>query len=216
MTTRSTRTASKLIKIVCKIRDVCAKWLFILTLTYSFIGALYLTLNIGLYLKTHRFDLQSPIEWSLKVKSPLKISEIKNVDNSAFRRDLLHEQGGDTKEAGQSAVRGTKTLNLNTSEKDVVMALAHGSILWKQYQLETGRGKADFCRLEGKGFGGWGVKDDKGIHCYDTFKEASERAEYWLTKNLARNNNVLAVTLCQWSGHGEISSCDYYQNFLTL
>lgn len=117
-------------------------------------------------------------------------------------------------EAGKSAVQGKSGANLISSEYDMVMALKTGAHLWKMYQLETQRGKTDFCRNDGLGYGGWGVKDNEGIHCYPTFKEAAERADYWLTNIM--KGRTLSSALCKWSGHGDVDSCTYSENFMTL
>lgn len=100
------------------------------------------------------------------------------------------------------------------TEKDIVLSYAHGEMLWKIYQLESGRGKADYCRLEGKGFGGFGVLSDGKIVCYDTFSLAAERAEYWLVQNGIDND--IPSTLCKWSGYGAIQTCPYYKTYLSL
>ena len=108
------------------------------------------------------------------------------------------------------------------NEKDIVLAQKHGDILWKIYQLETQRGLTDYCRNNNKGWGGFGTMYDGEIICYKTFKEATERAEYWLTKFGVDSNLIDA--LCIWNlGKNVINNkvvphvnCGYYQKFLTV
>lgn len=100
------------------------------------------------------------------------------------------------------------------TDEDIIRANKHGDILWKIYGLETTWGKADYCRLNNLGFGGFGVLNAGKIVCYKTFSEAVERAEYWLVKNGVDDN--LAVALCRWNIGINTSNCKYYQDYLAL
>ncbi len=67
----------------------------------------------------------------------------------------------------------------------------------------------------GIGHQGFGVMDDDhNIVCYKTFEEATQRAEYWLTK--IGVDKDLATALCTWSTGQVQPNCFYYQNFLSL
>lgn len=99
-----------------------------------------------------------------------------------------------------------------SGEEAVVKAVKHGDILWKIYQLESQRGKEDYCRNNGKGFGGFGVKvNETTIACYPTFEIATERASYWFGENL--NGRTLHGALCKWSGFGDVADCFYARNY---
>jgi len=100
------------------------------------------------------------------------------------------------------------------TEKEIVMNLPHGAILWKIYFLESGLGEKDGCRINKEGYGGFGVKDGKKVVCYDTFQKAAERAEYWFAK--LNPDKDLAKALCMWNlGVPEIN-CNYYQTYMSL
>lgn len=101
------------------------------------------------------------------------------------------------------------------TEKEIVYAEKHGSILWKIYFLESTLGEHDYCRNNGKGYGGFGVKSDsKTIACYKTFQEAADRAEYWFAK--LEPDKDLAKSLCMWNlGVPEVN-CNYYQTYMSL
>ena len=112
---------------------------------------------------------------------------------------------------------------IQLSEHDLIMQQKHGSILWKIYQLETQRGITDYCRLHNTGFGGFGVKVDNKIYCYDTFAQAVQRAEYWLSKLNIDKNAINA--LCTWNlGYLrdnndnviDYVNCSYYQDYLIV
>ena len=98
-----------------------------------------------------------------------------------------------------------------SGEEAVIKAQKYGEVLWRIYQLETQRGKTDFCRLNNKGFGGFGVMVDGKIVCYKTFTEAVERANYWWGE--ISNGRTLDSALCKWAGHGDVVGCDYAYNY---
>lgn len=110
------------------------------------------------------------------------------------------------------------------TEKEIVMEQSNGQVLWKIYQLETQRGKTDYCRLSGRGFGGFGVMDNEGnVVCYPTFQKAAERANYWFSKLSPETNLVNA--LCTFNlGNNRNENreiiphldCHYYQQFLLV
>lgn len=110
--------------------------------------------------------------------------------------------------------RGGKMTNLGVTEYDLVMKQPHGDTLWKIYQLETQRGLTDYCRIRGEGYGGFGVMTGGEVVCYPTFEKAVERANYWYEQILIGRTQVQA--LCKWSGHGEVNSCEYYNNFKSI
>lgn len=89
MTNKTTKQAHKLINKARTVRNMTVTVLIVILLTYGILSMAFTTTQIYSYVTTHH------LEWALK------IVENKHVDNSAFRRDLLHEQ--DEKQAGQSA-----------------------------------------------------------------------------------------------------------------
>lgn len=109
----------------------------------------------------------------------------------------------------------TTEASLPISEYDQVMKQPHGEALWKIYMLESTRGRNDWCRNNGRGYGGFGVIGTDGIACYETFALASERANYWFGKLNPDKN--LASALCQYNlGTPNLTNCVYYQHFLSL
>lgn len=98
-----------------------------------------------------------------------------------------------------------------SSEEQIVKAQKYGDVLWRIYQLETQRGKTDWCRNNNQGFGGFGVKVEGSIHCYETFTKAAERASYWFGE--IQNGRTLHGALCKWSGHGDVNECLYAKSF---
>lgn len=100
------------------------------------------------------------------------------------------------------------------TEREIIDGFKHASVLHKIYTLESSYGKNDYCRLNGKGWGGFGVMYQGKIMCYESFAKAVERAEYWLV-NLGVDRD-LASSLCLWNtGRAEIN-CSYYQKYLSL
>lgn len=110
--------------------------------------------------------------------------------------------------------RGEKIKISAISEYDLVMKQKHSDTLWNIYQLETQRGKTDYCRIRGEGYGGFGVMTGGEVVCYPTFEKAVERANYWYSQILEGRTQVQA--LCKWSGHGDVNSCAYADKFYTL
>jgi len=100
------------------------------------------------------------------------------------------------------------------SEYEIVNEKLHGAILWKIYQLESQRGKTDYCRINNLGYGGFGVRDGQNIVCYPSFEVAVDRAEFWLSKLKPDEN--LARALCQWNLGIAVDNCRYYQNYLAV
>ena len=109
-------------------------------------------------------------------------------------------------------VAPTPKPNKPSTEKEIIMANKHGSVLWKIYGLETSWGKNDYCRPNK--FGGFGVMNAGQVVCYDTFQIAVDRAEYWLVKNGVDKD--IAISLCLWNEGVARNDCPYYKNYLTL
>ena len=102
------------------------------------------------------------------------------------------------------------------TEEQIVKSQKHGEVLWKVYQLESQRGQEDYCRIQGKGYGGFGVKDDdEKIVCYPTFEQAVERAQYWLVQDGIEDDFVNGLCIYNLGGkNAPYSNCNYYQNYL--
>jgi hypothetical protein len=114
-------------------------------------------------------------------------------------------------ETKESVIPSSTPTPSQNDEEAMVKSVKHGDILWKQYQLETQRGLTDWCRLNSKGFGGFGVKDGTGIVCYSTFKQAVERASYWADQLM--EGRTLHSYLCKWSGAGDVADCLYARSY---
>jgi len=164
--------------------------------------------------------IQSPIEIKTR-KAIIYRTESKEYKRAEMKRqaqeginaiDAFWLQYPD--EAPKVEGRGEKTQILAPTEKDLIMAQTHGEVLWNIYQLETQRGKTDFCRIRGEGYGGFGVMTGGEVVCYPTFEKAVERANYWYEQILA--GRTQSEALCKWSGHGDVADCEYHQNFLSM
>lgn len=181
------------------------------------------TLAIFAFIRVSMFLNEYSIKWQIPLRSPVVIVK-KPLEQ--VRSPLAQVQA---KEIGIEIPVTKKP----ESEKEIVLAQKHGVILWKIYQLETERGKTDWCRLNGLGFGGFGVKvknlvtGKSEIYCYPTFEKAVERAEFNIVK-LGIDDNLID-TLCVWNlgfnreydvnGKEKIiphTNCKYYQDFLTV
>lgn len=164
------------------------------------------------------FTFEPPVEVTVKIKCFVcrrPISPVPDkIDKNAVITPLPTEKITPT--------TTPKVVRVKT-EKEIIDSYKHATTLWKVYQLETQRGKTDFCRLNSKGFGGFGVKSSGKIVCYESFEKAVERAEYWLIKNGLEKNLVNA--LCTYNlGHNRnerneivpYMNCKYYQYFLKV
>lgn len=151
-----------------------------------------------------RFPIQSPI-WVEKLKH-----EPENKQKKAENKPVV-------KEVEAKEEPGTQ---VPFSEEAIVKSLKNGEVVWKVYGLESTWGKNDYCRANGKGYGGFGVLDNNSkIVCYQSFQEAAERAEYWLVKNGIETD--LIDGLCSYNlGHLENGlkhvNCKYYLDYLSL
>lgn len=150
------------------------------------------------YRRTHQWSFQTPVV----IQSPIIITKLK----AAIQPTKV-----------KTSPKAELEPKLPLTEYEQVMKVPHGKILWNVYDLESQRGETDYCRLNGKGFGGFGVKDGQKpvshIVCYETFAKAVERAEYWFAR--LNPDKDLATALCTWNtGHPEVN-CHYYQNYLT-
>lgn len=176
-------------------------------LAFFIIGVMSKSMWDG-YWRTYTWTWRTPI--IIKLQNPLIIDKIKHIKQTEL--SPMPEAG----ESGKIAnLRANTTKSNPHTEYEIVMAQKHGKILWNVYQLETQRGKTDWCRNNNAGYGGFGVKESPTkIACYETFEKAVERAEYWLTKNW--DSVSLARTLCQWNTGTASSDCPYYQSYLSL
>lgn len=164
--------------------------------------------------------IQSPIEIKTR-KAIIYRTESKEYRRAEMKRkaqeginaiDAFWREYPD--EAPKVEERGEKTQILAPTEKDMIMAQTHGEVLWNIYQLETQRGKTDYCRIRGEGYGGFGVMTGGEVVCYPTFEKAVERANYWYGQILV--GRTQSEALCKWSGHGDVADCEYNQNFLSM
>jgi len=156
------------------------------------------TIIMGLYFVSRWYDenrvvFQKPV--IIKIQTPIKIEKRAKPNN---KKQAPRPQNKPKKQG----------------EKEIVMSMPHGDVLWKIYQLETQRGKTDSCRLNNKGYAGFGVMVEGNVYCYPTFEKAVERAEYWFSK---LHTGSLASALCHWNtGVGGLDTCAYYQSYLSL
>lgn len=196
----------KLDRVLSKNKKAWSRKGLVAILTYTIVvilASLFVKSMWDGYWRTHSIRFQSPVIfqplWELKELKPQAQKVISPVLEDKTQ---------------SSAVLEAK---LPLTEYEQVMKVPHGKILWNVYDLESQRGDTDYCRLNGKGYGGFGVKDGQKpvsqIVCYETFAKAVERAEYWFTK--LNPDKDLALALCTWNtGRPEVN-CDYYQNYLT-
>lgn len=198
-TTEFERRAKKLSK---KIRAYAIIFSVVLGISLDF----YLFYKVSVFYDENKVIFQSPI--ILKIQSPFYIEkrQVKKVKTIPMANPTEKPQEG----AKNGQIRALPV----KSEKDIVLSQKHGEVLWKIYGLESTWGKADYCRLNGKGYGGFGVMDGDEIVCYPTFEKAVERAEYWLTSFGVDED--LAVALCYWNTGYRQDDCHYYQNYLSL
>ena len=171
--------------------------LSLLALAFMLCSVVYTGYSVYKWFASHTFRWQSPV----LLQTPLIIQPIKEVTIKEFevidkvRAEVVKPQAPYT-------------------EKQIVLKAKHGPILWKVYQLESQRGKADWCRNNGKGYAGFGVLDRGEIVCYETFEKAVERASYWLDKNW--DDESLATTLCRWNLGQTLTTCPYYESYLQV
>lgn len=172
------------------------------TCFYMFIYTVALIWFLSIY------DIRSPII----LQSPIVRKQVKVIE----KVKVIQVTATPTK----TPAKPTPTPKLKT-EKQYIDTKKHAETLWRVYQIETQRGKTDYCRLTGQGFGGFGVKDGSDIVCYDTFEKAVDRAEYWLIQNGIEKN--LVHGLCHYNLGGQVDdkgkevpymNCWYYQQFL--
>jgi hypothetical protein len=161
--------------------------------------AFYLFFKISQFYDENRVLFQSPI--IIKLQAPVKVEKrMKQV-----------------KKAPVMPLAEVKPVERVKSEFEIVQAQKHGNILWNIYLLETGRGKNDYCRINGTGYGGFGVMNGKEVVCYPTFDKAVERAEYWLAK--LEPDKSLVNALCSYNlgtANAPYVNCSYYLNYISL
>lgn len=163
------------------------------------------------------FDAYS-IKWQLPFRTPVTITK-RPVEK-------IHSPLAVEAKDRKTSPTPTPIIKIMT-EKELVLSTKHGEQLWKIYQLESQRGKEDWCRNNNLGYGGFGIKVDNKIVCYPTFQKAVERAEYWIVDMGIDKNLVNA--LCTWNlGFNRIkdangkekiiphTNCGYYQNYLAV
>ena len=139
---------------------------------------------------------------SITFQTPLRD---RTKEDGKFHSPIPQVQAQETKEVA------IPTATPEISEETIVKGQKHGDVLWRIYQLETQRGKEDYCRNNNKGFGGFGVMVEGNIVCYPTFEKASERASYWFGE--IQNGRTLHGALCKYSGHGDVNECLYAKSY---
>ena len=152
------------------------------------------------YWRTHQWKIQSPVIF----QTPVIIKKLKP------QAQLVSPVVKDTKPSKKAEIKP----NLPITEEELVKGMKHGEVLWKVYGLESTWGRNDYCRNNNLGFAGYGVLNEGAIVCYDSFKKATERAEYWLVKNGVEKD--IATALCTWNTGVRQPNCNYYQDYLSL
>lgn len=170
--------------------------LYLTTTFIFFILGLYGLTRFNSWSKTHQIIWQSPII----LRTPVYIQTLPPLEPSVIKVS--------TPSATPIASPIPKT------EKQLILAMKHGEILWKIYGLESTWGKNDGCRNNKRGYGGFGVMSGGKVVCYPTFEQAVNRAEHWLVKmNVDKD---LATALCTWNTGIKQPNCMYYQKYLSL
>ena len=166
-------------------------WGYLVSILIGMGFFIYVAIKFFSWTNTHVVLFQSPVVF----RSPVIVkSKVKNAQN-------------------ETPVKKEK---VEKTEEQIVKSQKHGEVLWKVYQLESGRGKNDYCRIQGKGYGGFGVKDDDDkIVCYPTFEQAVERAQYWLVQDGIEDDFVNGLCVYNLGGkNAPYSNCNYYQDYL--
>lgn len=171
------------------VKKIAPKFIFISVIA-GIILALYLVTKFNNWSVTHK------IRWQIPFRTPVWIEEVKP---EKIKVPVI--------------VTPTPT-SAPRSEKEIIDSKKHAEVLWKIYGLESTWGKNDGCRLNGKGYGGFGVMNEGQVICYPTFEKAVERAEYWLI-SLGVDKD-LATALCTWNTGVKQPNCHYYQSYLSL
>lgn len=180
-----------------------------LTITICILLGLFLSFysfyKVSKFYDKHKVNFKFPVE--VKLHFPITIS-----DRTKILPKNAHQSPKKADEINLPSVTPTPRLR---SEKEIILSMKHGNVLWKIYGLETSYGKNDYCRNNGLGYGGFGVMHAGQIICYDSFAKATERAEYWLT-NLGVDKNLVSA-LCMWNlGQQGLVNCVYYQHYLSM
>ncbi|KKR00138.1 MAG: hypothetical protein UT24_C0016G0027 [Candidatus Woesebacteria bacterium GW2011_GWB1_39_12] len=163
------------------------------------IGMFLAFMNVSRWYDENRVLFQFPI--IIKLQAPVRIEK---------RAKSVKIQASDRV---KSPVVLSQAIPVPLTEKEQILAQKHGAILWKIYGLESTWGKADGCRLNNKGWGGFGVMNEGQVICYESFTKAVERAEFWLSKMNPDKN--LNEALCLWNTGIRQPMCNYsisYEN----
>src|SRR3990167_9325221 len=160
------------------------------------IGVILLLIGLALWLVTkfNSWSLTHKIVW----QSPIILRTFVYIENVKPEVEKV-----------KVVVTPTPT-SIPKTDRQVIDDTKHAEVLWKVYGLESTWGANDYCRINGKGYGGFGVLDNESkIVCYPTFEKAIKRAEHWLVKAGIHKN--LLPALCQYNlGTPNLVNCASY------
>lgn len=108
----------------------------------------------------------------------------------------------------------TQTPPRTLSDKEMILALPHGDLVWKTYGHESTWGKFDGCRAQGK-YNGFGFEQDEhGYRCFDSLEEVATSVSAWFDHYV----QVMTVrqTLCFYRYGKLMNDCDYADYSLNL
>ena len=97
------------------------------------------------------------------------------------------------------------------TEREIVESYEHSDIVWKVYQLESGRGKYDGCRDSGK-FNGFGfMQHERNWRCFDSFESVVKQVSRWFEVRLSEH--TLKESLCYYNRGILTEDCKYAETF---
>ena len=103
-----------------------------------------------------------------------------------------------------------ESLYIKLTDEQKIKRLPYGNLVWKVYGDESGYGRQDWCRLQGK-YNGFGYAIP---NCYGSLQKVAELVSAWFTGNIEGYGLTIKQSACLYNTGKVMNDCPYYYNLL--
>lgn len=102
------------------------------------------------------------------------------------------------------------------TDKEYMLSLPYGNLVWKTYGHESSYGKNDSCQRQGR-YNGFGYAQSSfGYSCFSSAREVAKKVSDWFIHAINIAGMSAKQALCYYNQGKVMSDCDYAEYTLAL